>query len=586
MLSGRSGSPANPRPWWARWNELLSEGLQREADVGWFTGERGLVVVCRDLPRADLTELRGDPQFDALLDDLDDRLVSFPGPLPSDRARALVEVALADSSGEVSDQARAAFVPAGSDPYDPAVRSQIDAMIADLRLWCGPGDPARSRRLVDVPILVSHHARGDVALLSVRRHPVAGVAPDLVRAPFQRVDAAFAGSMERAATATGVRAGSRYVVRSRRTGSPLAAVGGRSGGLGAALALRRLADPSAAPLDPDWSFTGAVEADGSVTTLSGTDGASEYRAKLSALDRGSLVYPAADQTEVERLGASQAPGSRLQPVDTVGDAERLVARHIEGRRAYERALEPGHLFPKLVALVLAALAIVVLGVWYQHHRRSAASEAVRAEAAGASFTIRSRYPDGFNQFEIDRYEVTNAQYRLCAEEGGCPWPDPEWEGGSILDPWNDLLPVTGVTAADGVVFCQWAHGEGWSLPTFAQYGYALAAIERSSGPPEIDLTRELVAAIGGGPADPDPYRLRGNVAEWTRSRCDPTGCSAELAVSNSRSVALASYGISFARSQDPDVETATWLTDPYHAATKRPSGSRAPDLGFRCASMS
>jgi len=587
VLSDRDGSPASTRLWWSRWNEVLSDGLQRQADVGWLTGERGFLVVCRDLPRHDLAALRDDRDLDALLDDLDDRLIAFPGPLPSARARALIDVALAAEVTEVPDQARAALVPAGADPYDVEVRNQVDAMITDLRLWFGPGDPAAADRQVDVPIVVSHHARGDVVLLSMRCHPVRGVAPDVVRAPFQRVDAVFADAVERAVVATGVRAGGRYLLRSRRSGAPLDAIGGRSGGLGAALALRRVVDPTAAPLDPDWSFTGAVEADGSVTTLCGADGANEYRAKLSGLDRGSLVYPAADQTEVERLGETRAPGTRLQAVDTVGDAERLIARHIEGRRAYERALEPGGAVPKLAMVVLAALAIVAFTLWFQHHRRVAASQARRTEAAGEVLTIRSRYPDDvFEQFRINRFEVTNQQYRLCADAGECQWPDPDREQRSILDPWYDLLPVTGVTAADGVVFCQWAHGEGWSLPTFPQYGYALAALEHSVGAADTELTHELQTAIGGGPTDPDPYRLRGNVAEWTRSRCDPTGCSAEVEVTSSRSVALTAFGISFAQAQDPPADAEAWLTDPYLAATKRPSGSRSPDLGFRCASQS
>lgn len=465
MLNAEGSAP-NHQLWRSRWAELLHEGLRRDADVGWFVGEHGFLVVCRDLPFSELQALASEPGLDALLDELDDRLVALPGPMPSDRARALLEVALSAHASEVSLLARMALAPAGADPHDERVRRQIDAVVTDLRLWFGAGSRAEGRRNQEVPIVVSHRTRGDVVLLSMRDHPVPGVAPDLVRAPFQRIDAGFASSMERAAAAVGVKGGVRYLVRSRRTGGPLDAIGGRSAGLGAALALRRLSDPSAAPLDPDWCFTGAVDRDGSVTSLCGPEGASEYGAKLSALDRGALVYPAVDRTEVERLSDAWAPGTRLEAVATVAEAERRVARHIEGRRAYERAIESRRQVSRLVLATLAALVAILLWLWVDHYRQAAAAaDMLRHESAGDATGLWWRDPDdGAQSVRLDLARVTNGQYRSCVEADECRWPDPGRERAPISDAANDQLPVTGVSVADAAAFCEWAHGDRWATP--------------------------------------------------------------------------------------------------------------------------
>ncbi len=475
--------PAHPQLWRSRWTELLDEGLRRDADVGWFVGEQGFLVVCRDLPFSELEVLAADPGLDALLDELDDRLVAFPGPMPSDRARALLEVALSSAVSEVSLSARMALAPAGADPHDEGVRAQVDGILTDLRLWFGAGSRAEGRCQHEVPIVVSHHIRGDVVLLTTRDHPVLGMAPDLVRAPFQRVDASFAQGMERAMAAVGLKGGVRYLVRSRRTGAPLDAVGGRSAGLGAAMALRRLADPAAAPLDPDWCFTGAVDSDGSVTTLCGPEGGSEYGAKLSSLDRGALVYPAVDRTEVERLGDARAPGTRLEPVATVAEAERLVARHIEGRRAYERAVESRHPVSRLAVVAFAALAAILLWLWIDHYRQGAArmAQARRSEAASDVVMVHRRDPDdGARSVLLDRAEVTNRQYRTCAEADECRWPDPEREHAPIGDEANAPQPVTGVSVADAATFCEWVHGNRWSIPVVSNGNSSAGAPARPS----------------------------------------------------------------------------------------------------------
>src|SRR5207247_138126 len=68
-----------------------------------------------------------------------------------------------------------------------------------------------------------------------------------------------------------------------------------------------------------------------------------------------------------------------------------------------------------------------------------------------------------SSYWIDKYEVTNAQYRLCVQSGVCLPPKDR----QIFD--NAELaqyPVTNVTWAQARTFCQW---RGRRLPTEAEW---------------------------------------------------------------------------------------------------------------------
>jgi len=122
---------------------------------------------------------------------------------------------------------------------------------------------------------------------------------------------------------------------------------------------------------------------------------------------------------------------------------------------------------------------------------------------------------------IDRYEVTNAQYRLCVEAGACgapkAWGDNNLNGDRqpALVPWEDAQ-----------AYCAWA---GARLPTEAEWEKA------ARGPDgrvwtwgnEFEEDRanlsgdgdgyEFVAPVGSFEGDASPYGVMdtaGNAAEW------------------------------------------------------------------------
>jgi sulfatase modifying factor 1 len=140
-------------------------------------------------------------------------------------------------------------------------------------------------------------------------------------------------------------------------------------------------------------------------------------------------------------------------------------------------------------------------------------------------------------FEIDRYEVTNAQYRrfllATGHEPPQPWPgrytafrpehDPDWQGTEYPD-GEALHPVVGVNWTDAVTYCAWA---GKRLPTEAEWEKAARGTDGRAFPwgDEWDADKANVGETGTGytqpvgsyPAGASPYSaldMAGNTWEW------------------------------------------------------------------------
>lgn len=120
-------------------------------------------------------------------------------------------------------------------------------------------------------------------------------------------------------------------------------------------------------------------------------------------------------------------------------------------------------------------------------------------------------------FQIDRHEVTNAQYAIFVEKTGHPAPY-HWANGH---PAADL-PVYNVSWDDANSYCQW---KGERLPTEAEWERAArGGKEQVDYPwgdqPDSKLARFNVAT-GPGPVGKYPpngfgvYDMAGNVSEWT-----------------------------------------------------------------------
>ena len=94
-------------------------------------------------------------------------------------------------------------------------------------------------------------------------------------------------------------------------------------------------------------------------------------------------------------------------------------------------------------------------------------------------------------FFLDRFEITNRQYRLCMEAGVCLRPsEPQYYKG-IDDAESDRLPVVWVNAYQAASFCNWI---GRRLPTQAEWeraargsGSNLALGEENPSPARINI---------------------------------------------------------------------------------------------------
>ena len=142
-----------------------------------------------------------------------------------------------------------------------------------------------------------------------------------------------------------------------------------------------------------------------------------------------------------------------------------------------------------------------------------------------------------SSYYIDKYEVSNSQYKLCQDAGVCTEP---YDVTSIMyqnyynNPTYAGFPVIWVSYNQALTFCQWA---GKKLPTEAQWEKAAKGKTMGKYPwgdkepaDNIDAARVNYLALFGdvtdvmwngnvegepGKSDYGVYNMSGNVAEWT-----------------------------------------------------------------------
>ena len=156
---------------------------------------------------------------------------------------------------------------------------------------------------------------------------------------------------------------------------------------------------------------------------------------------------------------------------------------------------------------------------------------------GETVVERGTDPVFVSGFFIDRYEVTNGQFRAFALDAGTHWPMPDYLGGARLTEDVLLSPVVGVTFYDALAYAAYTHPASWgtcTLPTEAQWARAAYGDARTPRPfpwgPEWDPSAASAAGEADGFAGAAPVGyfgpdtslfgcrdLAGNVMEWTRS---------------------------------------------------------------------
>lgn len=239
---------------------------------------------------------------------------------------------------------------------------------------------------------------------------------------------------------------------------------------------------------------------------------------LSALALGFIEE---SQTERDRL----AKESKLAQ-------QRELEREKKARRGWQ-----------WLAVVLGAIAFGTLSIFAYHEvlRQMVIWQTKMVSIKGGLATIgtnesgayKDETPEWYphlGDFQIQKFEVSNRQYRVCVRAGHCEQP---------VDPsrlFEDRLanhPVVEVTAFHAANYCNWL---GMRLPTELEWERAARGIDKRKWPwgnktPVVNFANvdsgktqqptEAVDSYSQGKSQEGVYNLVGNVAEWTASYFQP-----------------------------------------------------------------
>jgi formylglycine-generating enzyme required for sulfatase activity len=130
-------------------------------------------------------------------------------------------------------------------------------------------------------------------------------------------------------------------------------------------------------------------------------------------------------------------------------------------------------------------------------------------------------------FEIDKTEVTLAQYFACVKDGTCTYPKCDWNPCTSPD-----LPIACVKHAQAEAYCSFV---GKRLPTEAEWEKAARGTDSrkypwGNAPVDCNLANRegcgpSVWNVGSHPDNASPYGaldMAGNVVEWCKDLYNPT----------------------------------------------------------------
>jgi serine/threonine-protein kinase len=193
-------------------------------------------------------------------------------------------------------------------------------------------------------------------------------------------------------------------------------------------------------------------------------------------------------------------------------------------------------------------------------------------------------------FYLDKFEVTNQQYKKFTDATGHPLPR-HWRNNGSFAPEESLLPVTFVTWQDAADYAKWA---GKRLPTEEEWEYATRGGNKGSLYPWGNQWADGKANLNRpNQARPAPvhsfeqdvssfgvYDLAGNVSEWVQNYFIRYGAGADERYRVYR-------GGNF--TAEPGQSTATYRWYDFPAPPADPTQKKEyelkvfPVVGFRCA---